>query len=209
MGSFQKDDKILALYKNGEYRLHGYEITTHFDDDLLHLEKFDEDKVWNVVYVEGSSGFPYLKRFQFDPTEKRTSFIGDDNSEFLSFNCDHEPDMKLIFDPKNGPKNREEEELNTAEFIAVKGLGAKGKRLSKYPLKNVEWIPVESEESENDEQDSASTVSEVDDENKIEETGVEPSAKKAGEVKPKSSGNLSQKGKSMDDDSPLQMELDI
>ena len=140
LGAFKQDEKIIVVYSNGDYRLYGYELSTHFDDDLLHIRKYREDDICNVVYVEPSTGFPYMKRFGFEPTEKRQSFTGGQGSQLISLHFAERADLIVTYDPVTGLKNRSAEEISAEEFIAVKGISAKGKRISKYPVASVEWI---------------------------------------------------------------------
>ncbi|MDT8308240.1 MAG: DNA gyrase/topoisomerase IV subunit A [Bacteroidales bacterium] len=190
LGSFHKDDKILALYKNGEYRLHGYEVTTHFDNDLMHLRKFDGNSVCNVIYYDGETGFPYLKRFCFEPVEKRMSFIGEEKNEIISYTFDHEPQLTVIYNVEKGKKKKDDEVFHAAEFVAVKGIGAKGKRLAKHKIITVSWMSLKEPESEHEQSE---IVNDKDDMTEQEKTD-------------KSTNTNS---KSMDDDKPLQMELEI
>lgn len=148
VGAFKQSEKILVLYGNGEYRLYGYDLSTHFDDDLMHIRKYREGEVCNVIYREAGTGFPYLKRFSFESTEKRVSFIGGDDAVLVGYFFGDEVKLNVIFAHPKGEEHDLEELVDAQEFIAVKGLGAKGKRLSKYPVKHLDWFQEEEDEME-------------------------------------------------------------
>jgi len=141
LGAFKGNDKILALMQSGEYRITGFDLTTHFDSDLIHIEQFDPDHVFSAVYIEGKSGLHYLKRLTVEETEKKTAFINDDpESKLITISTDERPVLEVFFDHKRNEKEIENEVLNVEEFIGVKSHKAKGKRLSKFFIKKVEWL---------------------------------------------------------------------
>jgi topoisomerase-4 subunit A len=49
LGSFKGEDRILTLYKNGEYRLSTFDLATHFDEDMIHIEKWIQDRPISAV----------------------------------------------------------------------------------------------------------------------------------------------------------------
>lgn len=140
IGAFKKNEKILAIYSNGEYKLHSYELSTHFDDDLVTVRKFKPDEICNVVYDDAKTGFPYLKRFCFEQTDKRQRFIGTESANLHSFVFGENLDVKIVFNPNKAPKNKTDDTFSVEEFVAVKGMTAKGKRLTKYSVDDVIWI---------------------------------------------------------------------
>ncbi len=152
LGAFKGSDKIISLMQSGEYRITGFDLTTHFDSDLIHIEQFDPEHVFSAVYLEGKTGLHYLKRFTAEETDKKTAFVNDDpDSKLLSISVDDNPLIELFFDHKRNEKEIENEVVNVEEFIGVKSHKAKGKRLSKFFIKKVEWLePPESETPEDD-----------------------------------------------------------
>lgn len=151
IGAFKGSDKILALMQSGDYRLTGFELSTHFDSDLIHLEQFDPEHVFAAVYLEGKTGLHYLKRFTVEETDKKTAFVNDDpDSKLVTLTVDETPMLELYFDHKRNEKEIENEIISVEEFIGVKSHKAKGKRLSKYFIKKVAWL--EPPEPETDEE---------------------------------------------------------
>ena len=149
LGAFGPEDKILTIMQSGHFRLTGFNLSTHFDDDMIRIEKFNPERVWTAVYYDGDSKFYYIKRFKFDRTERKTLFITDHSKSRLVFVTDEcKPKIELVFDPKKGPKNRDTEVVDAEEFIDVKSYKAKGKRLSSYALKKINLIETEPCEEE-------------------------------------------------------------
>ncbi len=155
LGAFKADDKIFTLMQSGEYRLTGYDLTTHFDEDLIQIEKFNPDKVMSVVYLEGKQGFWYFKRFPLKETDKKLLFISEHpGSKMITWSMDQRPVFKVNFDEKANGKDYEDEAFVAEDFIGVKSYKAKGKRLSTHAIKKVTWLEsLESIPVKNDEVD--------------------------------------------------------
>ncbi|MBU0487610.1 MAG: DNA gyrase/topoisomerase IV subunit A [Bacteroidetes bacterium] len=151
LGAFTGDDKILAIMNSGTYRLYSYELTTHFDDNLAWISKFNPKMIISAVYFDPEQGHVYLKRFIPEVSEKKQIFIPEiEGARLLGFSTDHFPMIEVKFE-KDKEKNttRDPEEVNVHEFIGVKGFKAKGKRLAPYPVKDVKWLePLPYEEPE-------------------------------------------------------------
>jgi topoisomerase IV subunit A len=158
LGEFSGEDKIAAITKSGSYSLHTFDLTTHFEPDILVVEKLDPEKVYTAVYFEGEQQFYYVKRFQLEPTDRLSSLIGEHEASRLEI-CSNDayPRLMVVY---GGRKKGVEEEIDLEEFIAVKGVKARGKRLTTTPvegLRSLEPIkfpepkeeePLEIEESE-------------------------------------------------------------
>lgn len=139
LGEFHADEKILVITKSGKFRLSTYDLMNHFEDDLLIIEKFRPEKIFSAVYYDADLEFYYLKRFTFEPTDKLTSFIGDnEESRLLKITEVDYPRLEVSFGGRH--KNRENEIIEVADFIGIKSYKAKGKRLSNYEVKVVTEI---------------------------------------------------------------------
>ncbi|MFV0592959.1 MAG: DNA gyrase/topoisomerase IV subunit A [Draconibacterium sp.] len=159
LGEFSGEDEILVIYKNGEFQLYNYDLSNHFGDNILSIEKFDKRKILSAVYLDAEQHFYYVKRFEIDePEGKLIRFIGEHpDNKLVSITWVHYPRLEITFGGKN--EERENEIIEVAEFIGVKSWKAKGKRLSNYDVKDITEIePVIKDEDdrlepENDEQD--------------------------------------------------------
>lgn len=139
LGTFQGNDQILVITKGGEYYTTSYSDTNHYDDDVERLEKFDADKVWTVALHDAGQGYPYLKRFQFEPSARRQRFAGsDDKSSVILMTDVVYPRIKVTFGGADAV--RPEMEIDAEEFIGVKSFKAKGKRISNYSIDTIEEL---------------------------------------------------------------------
>ncbi|MDX1283624.1 MAG: DNA gyrase/topoisomerase IV subunit A [Draconibacterium sp.] len=137
LGEFSGEDKILVIYKKGEFQLYNYDLSNHFGEDILTIEKFDKRKILSVVYYDAEQQFYYVKRFEIEePEGKLIRFIGDNpDNKLLSVTWVHYPRLELTFGGKNS--ERLPEIIEVAEFIGIKSWKAKGKRLSNYEVDNI------------------------------------------------------------------------
>ena len=163
LGEFLPDERVLVVNPDGTYFLANTNYALRFDVQPLLVEKFNPHKVFSAVYFDGEQKQYYLKRFRFEPTEKTQSFIPDEySSKLIALNADVFPALKLVFGGKNA--NREPENIDVDAFIAVKGYKAKGKRLTTFDVKRVEFIePLEKERSAFEEETSGIPDSESED----------------------------------------------
>lgn len=147
LGSFKSGDKIVAFMQSGEYRITGFDLMTRFDSDVVLIEQFDPERIFTAVYLENQSGLHFIKRFTIEETDKKISFLPDDlPCTLVTVSSDERPVLKLSFDHRKNQKTIDDETLVVEEFIAVKSLKARGKRLSKYYISAVEWLePLEPE----------------------------------------------------------------
>jgi topoisomerase IV subunit A len=133
LGEFLAKDKILVLTRSGVMRLSGYELTAHFEEDLLVIRKFDPSQVFTVVYYDGEHKYYYIKRFQPESTEKEARFFDEHpRSKYRLISEKDFPRIEIKFGGKH--KKRTPEIIDVAEFIALKGFRARGKRLSSYEI---------------------------------------------------------------------------
>jgi topoisomerase IV subunit A len=147
LGEFGGDDKILVITKNGYFRHTGFDLSNHFEDNVLIIEKFRSGKVYSVVYWDAEQKFYYLKRFTIEESEKPQCFINEDpESKLISITEVEYPRFEIKFGGKH--KSRDNEIIEVAEFIGVKSYKAKGKRLTSFMVDNIHEIePVVKTES--------------------------------------------------------------
>ncbi|MBS1231554.1 MAG: topoisomerase, partial [Bacteroidetes bacterium] len=150
LGEFGGDDKILVITKNGYFRHAGFDLSGHFEDNILVIEKFKPGKVYSAVYYDAEQKYHYVKRFMIEESEKPQCFINEHpESKLISISELEYPRFEIQFGGKH--KDRENEIIEVAEFIGVKSYKAKGKRLSNYMVDNIHEIePVLKKESSPD-----------------------------------------------------------
>ena len=131
LGEFGGNDRVLVILESGEFYTTGFEVTNHYDDKVLRIEKFDDKKVWTAVLHDADQGYPYIKRFTFEDSPRRQRYVGDDDRSKLMLLSDHpSPVLQLVFTDAN----RVPAEIEAEGFIAVKSFKAHGKRLTTYEL---------------------------------------------------------------------------
>ncbi|WP_455592533.1 DNA gyrase/topoisomerase IV subunit A [Bacteroides sp.] len=136
LGEFHGTDQILVVLENGEYYTSSFDATNHYEANIRIIEKFDANKVWTVVLNDADQGYPYIKRFQFEPTNRKQNFIGENPaSNIITMSDKSYPRFQVVFG--GGDAFREPMTVEAADFIAVKGYKAKGKRLTTYQLQEV------------------------------------------------------------------------
>ena len=138
LGEFSGNDKIIAVFKNGTYYTTSYDMSNRYQGDLLLIEKYDENKVYAALYYDGENF--YIKRFSFPPSDNSpASFIADNRGAYLAdFSSDKHPQFMVTFTGRQ--EHREPEKFDAEEFIAKKGITAKGNRCHRYDILKVEFI---------------------------------------------------------------------
>ena len=140
LGQFTGEDHVLAIFKDGTYYTTSSDLSSRYQGDLLKIEKLDSNKVYTVLYFDKSVASFYVKRFSFDVSDNTpVSFISDSKGSYLvAISDDLHPQFEITFGGKN--VNRDPEQVDAEEFIAKKGLTAKGKKVSALDVKSVVFI---------------------------------------------------------------------
>jgi topoisomerase-4 subunit A len=152
LGEFDGDDRILTVNQQGIYELSSFDLSNHFDDHLLLIEKYNPEKIFALIYLEGKSGSHYLKRFVFENTSigKKLSVISEESGSKLVFISGHSKPIIRLEVVKGKTKIPEVSDIDLAEAIEVKGMKAMGNRLSPHEVKNIEILHLPVEEQEYD-----------------------------------------------------------
>ncbi|MBE9468015.1 MAG: DNA gyrase/topoisomerase IV subunit A [Bacteroidetes bacterium] len=182
LGEFLSDDKILVICKTGIYKLHNFDLSNHFEDDILIIEKFNPEKIFSCVYFNAEYNFYYLKRFDIEVSDKMNSFIGENsNSKMITLSDDKYPRIEVVFGGEND--NHENEIINVEEFIGIKSYKAKGKRISAYDIKKIKTLDpiIKEEEIEEEEPLKEEILEETDsfEKDNIEKNDEKDDAKKS------------------------------
>jgi topoisomerase-4 subunit A len=147
LGYFKGNDKILTIYKSGEYRLSSFDLATHFDEDMIHIEKWNPERPISAIYYDAEKDLHFVKRFLCEITiDKKVLFISETAGSYLDFaTTDFKPKAKIIYNKLlKTTKNLPDTIVEITDFIDVKGLKAQGNQLTKLKIKEV--ILIESDE---------------------------------------------------------------
>ncbi|MGJ1446157.1 DNA gyrase/topoisomerase IV subunit A [Sphingobacterium spiritivorum] len=145
LGEFDGDDKILIVLSDGSYELSNFDLSNHFDEKMIRIEKFYPDHVYSAIHQDGKSGTTYVKRFTFDdlPVGKRMTLINDEpGSKLIVLTNAAVPVVKLEL-LKGKSQTEEVLEQSLTEIIDVKGIKAQGNRLSFHNIRKIELITPE------------------------------------------------------------------
>ena len=180
LGEFKPNDKLLIINQSGKIKAITPELTTHFDDDMIVLEKWKPAKPISAIYFDGEKERYYVKRFLLESENKEEIFISEHEKSYLELvSTDWKPMAEVVFSKIKGLQ-KDNLEVNLEEFIAVKGLKALGNQLTSDKVKQVnllESIPFE----------------------EIEEVEVE---------KPETHSDTRSNNSSLDDDGQITLSLD-
>jgi topoisomerase-4 subunit A len=149
LGEFRPSDKILVISQAGKIKVITPELTTHFDEDMIVLEKWIPKKPISAIYYDGEKERYYIKRFLVETENKEESFITEHpNSRLEIVATDYRPVAELVFTKVKGVQ-KENMTVDIESFIAVKGFKALGNQLTTDKLKQVnllEPLPYEAPE---------------------------------------------------------------
>ena len=140
IGQYSGNDRVLAIFSDGSYYTTNYELVNKYQGDVIRIGKLDPNRTYTVLYWDNAAKAYYIKRFSFvESNNTPVSFISDSKgSKLVDLSDDLHPQVKLTFGGRQ--EGREPEVLDAEEFIAKKGLTAKGKKCSSLDLKEVEFI---------------------------------------------------------------------
>lgn len=175
LGEFNTNDVVLVIYNNGDFCTTSFDSENHYDEGIIRIEKYREGKIWTAVLYDADQGYYYIKRFQFETSLKRQSFIGGNkDSKLFILSDDRYPRIEVKFGGCDS--FREALIIDAEEFIGEKSFKAKGKRLSNFEISEIveleprvveeddepETEPLESEIEIENEQDTEPVKSQKD-----------------------------------------------
>ena len=174
LGTFLGEDLVLVITNDGQYYTTTFSEENHYDDNILRIEKFRKGKVWTLALHDAELGYPYLKRFEFEPSKNPQRFVGNTpESTMLLLTDTAYPRLQITFGGNDSV--RPELEIDAADFIAVKGFKAKGKRITTYQLGAItELEPLRQPEPESEA--TTETAENPDDDAEMEESTAQDNA---------------------------------
>lgn len=152
LGEFFNGDQVLVILDNGEYYTSNYDISNHYEDNILRIEKFNPEKVWTAILFDADQGFTYIKRFTFESSAKRQRYLTENpESRLILLSDEYYARFEVSFNSEDSP--REPLIIDADEFIGIKSFKAKGKRLTTFEysgIKELEPLKTLEEETEPD-----------------------------------------------------------
>ncbi len=173
LGEFKGDDLILVINQKGVAKTFLPVLTSHFDDDMIVLEKWIPEKPISAIYWEGEKERYYIKRFLIENENKEELFISEHPKSYLELvSTDWKPMVEVEFPKPRGKEAKENESVDVEGFISIKGIKALGNQFITEKVKNINLLdplpyePEVPEEVENIEVVDEESVASGDDEGK-------------------------------------------
>ena len=140
LGQFNTGDHILAIFRDGTYYTTSFDLSNRYQGDLLKIEKLDVNKTYTALYYDKAVASFYVKRFSFEVSDNTAvSFISEAKGSYLvALSDDKHPQFEITFGGKH--EHREPELVDAEEYIAKKGIQAKGKKVSAMDVKAVMFV---------------------------------------------------------------------
>jgi len=149
LGEFRPNDRLLIVNQSGKLKTIIPEITTHFEEDMIVLEKWNPNKPITCVYYDGEKDRYFIKRFLVENENKEEIFITEhSNSQLEIVSTDWRPVAEVIFAKLKGIQ-KENQTIDLEQFIAIKGIKALGNQLTADKIKQInllESLPYEEPE---------------------------------------------------------------
>ena len=141
LGQFKAEEKILTITQSGYYKLTGTNISTHFEEDLICIEKWVPEKPITCIYFDGEKEDFYVKRFLVEDTDRKTLFISEHEKSYLEIvSTDWNTIVDIAYVKAKGKDPKPNEVINLIDFISVKGLKAIGNKLSYNKVKTIDRL---------------------------------------------------------------------
>lgn len=151
LGEFKPEDRLLIITQSGKVKTVIPELTTHFEEDMIVLEKWKPTKPISAIYYDGEKARYYVKRFIVENENREDLFISEhENSKLELISTDYRPVVEVVFAKVKGVQ-KENLVLDLEQFISVKGIKALGNQLTADKVKQIdhlESLPYEEEVEE-------------------------------------------------------------
>jgi topoisomerase-4 subunit A len=160
LGEFKGDDKLLIINQKGIAKTVTPDVTLHFDDDMVVLEKWNPKKPISAIYFNGEKELYYVKRFLIEAEEREDLFISEHEKSHLEIiSTDWKPVAEIEFTKERGKDRKENETIELEEFISVKGITALGNQLTKEKVNQINLLdPLPFEEEIEDKLEKAEVI---------------------------------------------------
>ena len=141
LGEFKGDDKLLIINQKGIAKTVTPEVTLHFDNDMVVLEKWQPKKPISAIYFNGEKELYYVKRFLIETEDREDLFISEHEKSYLEIvSTDWKPVAEIEFTKERGKDRKDNEEVLLEEFISVKGITALGNQLTKDKVNQISLL---------------------------------------------------------------------
>ena len=138
LGEFRGEDKILVVLQDGSLKIIDPDLSTHFSDNMIVLEKWIPKKPISVVHFDGKKQRFFVKRFLIENENKHESFITDHKDSFLELiSTDWKPVIEVVFNKIRNKNQKPNQVVDLEDFISIKGIKAIGNQLTSDKVKQI------------------------------------------------------------------------
>lgn len=132
LGEFTSDDRLLIINSDGFLRTVIPDVSLHFEDNMLILEKWEPEKPISIIYWDGERELFYVKRFLVENPDKEEQIITDHKDSYLEIAfTDYRPMAEVIFVKERNRDRKEPMQVNLEEFIVIRGITTLGNQLTR------------------------------------------------------------------------------
>ena len=138
LGEFRGEDKILVVLQDGSLKIIDPDLSTHFSDNMIVLEKWVPKKPISVVHFDGKKQRFFVKRFLIENENRHESFITNHKDSFLELiSTDWKPVIEVVFNKIRNKNQKPNQVVDLEDFISIKGIKAIGNQLTSDKVKQI------------------------------------------------------------------------
>ncbi|MFT3844167.1 MAG: DNA gyrase/topoisomerase IV subunit A [Lacibacter sp.] len=142
LGTFEPEDRILVIYKDGNYEITDQEMTQKFDsDNILLIELYNPEKIITAVYLDNDKLQYNVKRFKIETSTLKNKFffIKEGEKNYVeAVTTDEEPVLFMKSGRGTQVRSAKIKLAKVAEVMGWKAVGAKLTDFSKSI--EMEWV---------------------------------------------------------------------
>jgi topoisomerase-4 subunit A len=140
LGEFRPNDRLLIINQSGRLKTIIPELTTHFEEGMIVLEKWVPNKPISAIYFDGEKERYFIKRFLVENENKEELFITEHpKSQLEIVATDYRPVAEVVFAKVKGVQ-KENQVIDLENYITVKGIKALGNVLTTEKLKQINLL---------------------------------------------------------------------
>jgi len=140
---------IIAFTRDGTFKVVKIADKVFVGKDIIHAAvwlKSDERSTYNLIYLDGSSGKAFAKRFNVTAITRDKEYDltqGSKGSKILYFNCHPNGESELV-QVQLSQASTAKKKLFEFDFatLAIKGRSSQGNVVTKYPVKKISLLSV-------------------------------------------------------------------
>lgn len=145
LGAFRGEDKLLVIDNKGVAKTVTPQMSLHFDQIPLVLERWVPEKPLTAIYYDSEKTRYFIKRFHIENENKVESVIKE-GTQMVFVSTEWRPVIELVFGKPRGGEAYPNKTIKVEDFIGIKGFKAIGNQLTDKKLKSVllkESLPYE------------------------------------------------------------------